>query len=411
LKKFKGFLNSFKKIFKSKKKIKDFEHDYDNTKFQKFIKDIDISNPAYDKVREAIDYCEESIYLSEKRIVLSDELQQLYIKEKDLAKFEDFSNEEIKFLQEKLDEYKDISKEKNVLKNQVENYDRAFDYLAKLETQVEPAIKEMEYHEKRQSGLKRDIAYIQGEKEELIYDKEQLENSLDFLYKFSIVFVCAIAVVTFTMGLLKIALNKKIFIPAVLFAVFTIIMGSLIYYFQRKFRFELEMNAKLQIRAMELLNRGKVLYANCTSFLNYEYKKFKVKSSEMLKSNWDEYLYQKQINKKHIAVNNRMLEIFSEVESLFKTKEIENVTMLFESLLNLINLDDKKLLHKEIKSLKERTQRELEDLNIRQEKLWGQLMELQRTDITKQQVISEIINSYEKEVEQLIKDLTDKKEL
>lgn len=410
MKKLGGFFNSVKKVFGKKHKKNDFEINYDNTKFQDFLKNLDISDPEYESVRKAVDCCEEAIYLSEKRIAYSEELQNIYIKEKDLELFNEFSREQLKSLQEKIDEYKTISKEKKGLKNQVENYDRAFDYLAKIEHQVEPAIKEMQYQERRQSGLKRDIAYIQGEKEELIYDKEQLENSLDFLYKFSIVFVCVMAVITFTMGLFKIALNKKIFIPAVLLAVFTIVVGTATYYFQRKFRFELEMNARLQIRAVELLNRAKVLYANCTSFLNFEYKKYKVKSSEMLKSNWDEYLYQKQINKKHIAINNRMLEIFTDIEKLFKKKGIQDVQNLFESLLYLINLDDKKLLQKEIKEIKERTQRELEDLNIRQEKLWESIMELQRNDMTERHIISDIVNAYEQEVQKLLEKLAVKKE-
>ncbi len=411
MKKIGGFFNSVKKVFGKKHKKNGFEINYDNTKFQDFLKNLDISDPEYESVRKAVDCCEEAIYLSEKRIAYSEELQNIYIKEKDLELFNEFSREQLKSLQEKIDEYKTISKEKKGLKNQVENYDRAFDYLAKIEHQVEPAIKEMQYHERRQSGLKRDIAYIQGEKEELIYDKEQLENSLDFLYKFSIVFVCVMAVITFTMGLFKIALNKKIFIPAVLLAVFTIVVGTATYYFQRKFRFELEMNARLQIRAVELLNRAKVLYANCTSFLNFEYKKYKVKSSEMLKSNWDEYLYQKQINKKHIAINNRMLEIFTDIEKLFKKKGIQDVQNLFESLLYLINLDDKKLLQKEIKEIKERTQRELEDLNLRQEKLWDSIMELQRKDMTEGHIISDIVNAYEQEVQKLLEKLAVKKEI
>lgn len=397
----KNLINKVKNKFNFKQEVEE-EVKYTNEKFNKYLENIDILDPSYDNIKQAIDSCQESIYLAERRIIISNKLQDFFVREKDLDIFNNFQKEDLNKLQNYIDAYRTVSKEKDTLKNQVNSYDKVLDYLSKCEDTAEAVIVEMEYYEKRQAGLKRDMAYIQGEKEELIYSKEQLEQAIDFLYKFSIILVCGLTVVTFTLGVLKITNNVEVFIPFTILAVLAIVLGSIIYIFQRKFKYELHRNTLLQVRAVELLNRAKVLYVNCTGFLNYEYKKYRVRNSVMLKNNWDEYIYQKQIAKRHIAMNNRMQEVVDNINKILTNKGIQDSQDLFEQLLNLVSLEDKKLLYKDVKSEKQKLEKELEDLDIKQEKLWGLLMSLKEKDITDDNIISRIIQSCEEEVKNLI---------
>lgn len=406
----KGFfakIRNFKNIFNFKlKKLE--EPVYKDNRFQKYLEGLDILDPSYDIIKEAIEFCQQSMYFSERRIYLGDKLQGLVLKESDLEILNTLQKEDFHKLQNYIDAYKTVERETGTLKNQVNSYDKSLDYFSKFEQEIEPVIKEMEYYEKRQASLKRDMAYISGEKEELIYSKQQLEQGLDFLYKFSIVLVCVLAIVTFTMGVLKIAYKIQVFVPLIILSVFTIILGSAVYIFQRKFRYELHRNALLQVRAVELLNRAKVLYANCTTFLNFEYKKFRVRNSSMLKNNWDEYMYQKQIARRHIAMNNRMQEVLNSITNMLTNKGMHDVENLFEDLLNLLTLEDRKVLYRSIKDERKNIEKELDDLDIKQEKIWGQLIDLQQKDTTEDNIISHIMQAYEEETENLISKLGEK---
>jgi len=399
----KNFLGKLKNFFSFKrKKTKEIQHT--NRKFEKYLENIDILDPAYESIKEAIEFCQESLYYYEKRIMLNNALQTLVIRQQDLEVFNSFSKTDIQKLQNYIDAYKTVSKENTMLKNQIDNYNKMLDYLSKYEKEVETAIKEIEYYEQRQAGLKRDMAYISGEKEELIYSKEHLEQGLDFLYKFSIGLVCMLAIITFVLGVLKIMYNYEIFVPLSILAVFAIILGSATYIFQRKFRYELQRNVLLQSRALELLNRTKALYVNCTGFLNYEYKKYKVRNSEMLRNNWDEYTYQKQISRRHIAMNNRTEELVTNITKMLQEKGIQECNELFEQLINLISLEDKRALYRDVKAQKDDIEKQLEQLDINQEKLWGQLIDLQQKDTTEDNIISHIIKEYEQEVDKILND-------
>ncbi len=399
----KNFLGKLKNIFSFKrKKPKEIQHT--NKKFENYLENIDILDPAYEIIKETIEFCQESLYYYEKRIMLNDTLQSLVIRQQDLEVFNSFSKTDIQKLQNYIDTYKTVFKENTILKNQIDNYNKMLDYLSKYEKEVETAIKEIEYYEQRQAGLKRDIAYINGEREELIYSKEHLEQGLDFLYKFSIVLVCMLAIITFVLGVLKIMYNYEIFVPLAILAVFAIILGAATYIFQRKFRYELQRNVLLQGRAVELLNRTKALYVNCTGFLNYEYKKYKVRNSEMLKNNWDEYTYQKQISRRHIAMNNRTEELVTNITKMLQEKGIQEYNELFEQLINLISLEDKRALYRDVKAQKDDVEKQLEQLDISQEKLWGQLIDLQQKDTTEDNIISHIIEEYEQEVNKILND-------
>ncbi len=400
----KNFFNTLKSIFKFKPKVIE-EYIYENEKFQNYLENVDILDPAYDDIKKAVELSEEAIYLAEKRISLSNKLENSILKENDLEKFNSFNKESLQKLQNYIEAYRIAFKESNVLKTQINSYDKSLDYLAKYENEVETILKEIEYSEQRQAGLKRDIAYITGEKEDLIYGREQLQQALKFLYGFSIVFVCTLAIITFVLGVLKITYDMEIFVPLMVLCVFAIILGSATYIFQRKFRHELHRNQLLQVKVIELLNRAKVLYVNCTSFLNYEYKKYRVRNSMMLKNNWDEYMYQKQISRRHIAMNNRSQEVVGNIIKMLSNAGIENPDALFEELLNLVSMEDKKLLYKDISDERKNIENELNDLDNKQQKLWNELTNLQNTDKTENKVISNIIQTYEEELNKLISNL------
>lgn len=389
-------LKSLKNIFNFK--LANEEIIYKNDTFQKYLESIDILDPFYDSVKEAIELCQQSIYFTERKGFLTFRLNELSLKSNDLTIFNNLEKSDLQKLQTYIDAYKTVTKEEGALKTQINNYDKSLDYMAKFEKEIESALKEIEYYEQRQAGLKRDIAYISGEREELIYNKGVLESGIDFLYKFSIVLICVLALTTFTLGVIKTAYEIEIFVPLAVLVVLCIILGSGVYIFQRKFRYELKRNILLQGRAIELLNRSKVLYVNCTSFLSYEYKKFRVRNSEMLRNNWEEYLYQKQVSRRHIAMSNRMKELNDNVIKSLSSKGIENPEILFDELLNLISLEDKKILYKDINDEMANLKKELAELNLKSEQNWNRLKELQSKDITEDKIISKVIESYEDEL-------------
>ncbi|HHY99853.1 MAG TPA: DUF2207 domain-containing protein, partial [Tissierellia bacterium] len=254
--------------------------------FSRFKK-IDDTNELYnilnrddfsDDEERANGLCAELMDIAHQKINLLKELQEVTKEEKELERFKLLTAEDLRKIRKLLFDHKAIEDEKESLKGRLISKNRILNTIQKYEDEVPKILKEIQEAEEKQRRVKRDVDYLEGEKEELIYNREQLENAKIMIHKVSIGTVITFGIIALIFASIIMNGNNRIFIPAVITAIAAIGMGTWLYIFRRRVEYEIVKNGRMQARAVKLLNKAKIRYVYYTNFLEYEYKKFNVDS-------------------------------------------------------------------------------------------------------------------------------------
>lgn len=180
-----------------------------------------------------------------------------------------------------------------------------------LEEQVPDEVKKMKEKEAYQSLLKHDMSQLEGEKGRILYEFEEIRKRQAYLRTMSIVIcVCTVSITWFFLWLRsgKVLQNNLPLYATIALALISaaIIIPSVI-----KTQQEYELNGRKKNKAIRLLNTVKIKYINNQSSLEYGYQKFGVNNSARLTFLWDEYVKQKELEKKY-QNNTELLHYYTE---------------------------------------------------------------------------------------------------
>lgn len=164
-----------------------------------------------------------------------------------------------------------------------------YNTIKRLEEDVPDTIRNLNDMEMRDSMLKNDMGYLEGEKEDLKYARV---DDTDRAYRIRgalivvLVLFLLISISLFAVALLS---KKDVTLPATIEGTIAVV-SFVVCYIQyagitRRGR---ETDAKLQ-RAVSLLNKVKAKYVNNTNTLDYIYEKYGVNSGKELTYRWDLY--------------------------------------------------------------------------------------------------------------------------
>ena len=167
-----------------------------------------------------------------------------------------------------------------------------------------------------------DIDYLTGEKEALIYSKEQLELAKEFIDRLSVGIVIVFGLVALIFTYIFIAKESNIFFPLSITAICVMLVGTITYFFKRRVVFEINKNGLMQAKVVKLLNGAKIRYVYYTNFLDYEYNKYNVDSTEQLQRSWELYMKNKHHEKRYNNINIRMNQIEEDVMGVFNVRGI-----------------------------------------------------------------------------------------
>lgn len=178
-----------------------------------------------------------------------------------------------------------------------------FNNLASLEDEVTDAIKRLYELEIRDSMLKNDMGYLEGEKEDLRYMRGEYTDTIIrlrsvnitvlVLFMFTMIILCIYSVVT-----------KNSIIMALLVAGTIAVLSfaiSYVRYIDLKSQIK-DSDAKIK-RAVSLLNKVKVKYINNTNTLDYIYEKYGVNSCKELEYQWEQYNTMVKDAKRYVQAN------------------------------------------------------------------------------------------------------------
>ncbi len=372
------------------------------SKFKLFLEELPPEDENYEAVSATVELCDEAIKIARQRINLIAKVQSLEEKMKELESISSLSEEDAKNLKSLIDRFLGLTKERSTLIYQLTGFDSSLGKMEKLEVEAQLALPQIQNAEKQRKILKQDIGHLAGEKAELEYERDILQNSLDFINKFAVAMIAIFSLVSMVLVFLYIFQNTQIFLPTSILVLLIIFVVTLLYLFRRRMNFELVMNLKKQKRAVELLNKKNAVLAYYINFLNFEYKKYQIKSSQGLINNLKEYSHYKHVSSRVDNVRKIMYETEAQLERFLRTKKILNVKSDINQFAQTINVDDKINYYRDLEKDKNVLDKNLEELDVRHEKIWDSLVILEEKDRTPNKIIKRIIHSYIDEVSTML---------
>lgn len=394
---FKRFID-FVNTRRDKKKIKSFEI---ISRFKIILDDIGSGSPDYELAYNTVMLCEEAIRVTKQRVLHAEKIRALNEKISEVECFDRLSDEESKRLQNLLTHFLSLSKERSALMYQITSFDNSLSHMLNLQEDAVFSVNNINDAEEHRRILKRDLGYLGGEKAELEYEREFLEKGQNFIQKFSIFMVSLFAIVTIVLAFLYLFRGMSIFMPMSIMVVLLIVMIFLLYLFRRRINYELRLNYKKQVRAVELLNKKTAVFAHYTNYLNYVYKKYKVRNSQMLRKNLKDIESYKHLTGRVDNIRNIMYQTEDQIEEFLRKKNIGHLSTSVEHFAQTINVEDKKQYHKDLSRERSVLEKALSDLDNRHAEIWDLLLELNKTDISESKIVDIIIKTYLEEVEKV----------
>ncbi len=395
---FKRFAEYFKSLFKPDKKVETVEY----SRFKHYLDGYDEQSEDYNSIKLAVDICDEAFLITEKRIMLIDKQKAIEERLNEHECYSKLDDDDVYKIKDLLNRFASLTRDRKNLRDQLDSFERSLSFMRELEPEVPDALKEIKEAEERQRLFKQDLGYLEGEKSDLEYEMERFEIGLSFIQKFTVGMCIFFGLATIVLAFLSVFNNIDVLFPMTALIVMVIIISVLLYAFRRRIIFEKALNYKKQNRAVELINKKTVLYAHYTNFLNYEYKKFKVKNSEMLKNNMSDYGLYKHLTARLDSIRSIMYQTEAEIEDFLREKDLYNPSFTIERFSQVFDMDNKKSVYNELISEKSAIETNLSLMDKRHEALWDILSDLSEKDTTEEGIVGRIIKSYVDEAGNLI---------
>lgn len=193
------------------------------------------------------------------------------------------------------------------------------------------AIKILKEHEGHQQSVKNDLGILEGEKEDLLYQFRNLKRALVFLRSFLIFLAFATLLAGVVLSTMLLVNDQDIFVPALVSVLVIAFLFLWAYIFRRYCVHELKKNQMMQERAIKLINKTKIKFVHNQQLLEFQYKKYKVNSSEVLELRYDNYIEAKDEERNFENTNNTMRAIVIDLDRQLTRLHIENTEFILRN--------------------------------------------------------------------------------
>lgn len=314
------FIEMIKKFFKKRSSVE-----------VEILKGIDIDNledsprireEVRERIQEAVDKKEQSVLrldIATRRLTL-------------LQKIGEIPKEELTELEKIAKAYSEAEIERDSASEKVKNQNTIGNYLENYKENIEAAINNINEHEKRIAVIKNDLYHLEGERADILYRTNRANIALDFTKIILLITIILASIATLIISTMFFVYSIDVFIPALVVVVTVSMVALWIFAFRRYLIFEIKKNQKLINRAVELTNKVKIKYVNVQQFLDYEYKKYKINSSEMLELRWENYQKNKRNQARYKNVSNNAASFKQELDRILTRNNIEETEYITENI-------------------------------------------------------------------------------
>ncbi len=364
--------------------------------FSEFLEDIpdEVSDEAYDNVREVTRLCTRSINIIKLKMKLLSNSRTIEREIHNTKYVADLSDEDVAQLKKQMDLFMNLSAENTRLMYQVTSYGKS---VSELQGRTESAVKvlpEIEHAERQVKLIKGDIYLIESERNELFDSYDKMNYAIDIIDKVTMASVIIFSLLTFGLIYMNVVRHISVFNYIIVVMCFVIIGVGGMYVAKLKLRTNIKLNVKKQKRAVELLNKKNAVLAHHTNFLNYEYKKFNAQNSVSLRSNLKEFEQYKRVANRKTATRRALEESEADIKDFFKQrgKSIPNISV--DKFVDMIDIQNKKMHYDRLILERVKVEEEVERLDIEQEQIWENVEYIQTTTEEAKGSINDIIKAY-----------------
>ncbi|MCL2217185.1 MAG: hypothetical protein FWB91_09230 [Defluviitaleaceae bacterium] len=396
-----GFFNRagrfFKKLFSRKERVAAAVEQDAHSKFKHFYEELEKEDPTYLPMRQASTLCDDALRVANQRLKTSSRLNTINNQLSELDAFINLTDEEITDLKRMLERFVAMAGERSILLEKLTDYDSSLVSMEPLEKDARDAIPSIKDAEKHQRALRMDIGYLTGEKEELAFEREDIQKSQRFIYKFTVGVIGVFFVILSVLAYMFFATELQIFIPTTIFVLLVMGFVVIVNLFRYRILKELRQNTKKQHRAVELLNKKSVVYAYYTNYLRYCYKKYKANNSRTLENNLNDLESYRHLANRIDTVRSLMYETETSIERFVREKKLGGVKSTVEGFAKTINLDDKRRRFNDLSTERDGAEKSLIELDRRHEEIWSTLTKLNVMEPS----VNKVLESYMTEAEAL----------
>lgn len=230
----------------------------------------------------------------------------------DIQKIEELPEKEFSEIQEVAKHIRDLNQSRDDYLNKSRNIsDSQFAQMEQLQDEMPGIIRRLQENESYQTMVKRDMQYLEGEREEWRYYKDALEQESHLLrkllYILAGVFVAAAAAII----VLGMVLHFDIMLPFLLATLVAAVIGIGMVWRLQNDGVDIKRSQANINRAITLLNKISFKYVNVTNAVDYACEKYHVKNSYELNYFWEQYLEEVREREKYENTNEE-LEYFND---------------------------------------------------------------------------------------------------
>lgn len=289
-----------------------------------------------------------------------------------LERIEMLPSKVLKDLEKMCQIYSETLVQKSEFRDQIRSTEAAQnEYLEQYEESMSGIIKMMKDHEDNQRLVKQDMAYLESEKAELTYQSSRMATALTFVKHAFIVIAVVSALTALVLSIMFFINDQPILIPAMI-AMVAVIAGTVwVYVFRRYLIHEMNKSNKLMKRTVELTNKTKIKYINNQKVLDFQYKKYKVDSSEMLELRWQNYRDKVTAKNQYRNISNSIAAMITDIEDLLAKNNIDDDGLVLDYLDYFVSKQGRKILmgklnerRDELKADYEKTDKENNVINL-----------------------------------------------
>jgi len=383
----------FSRLFKRKRPPAATPAPVHFTWFERFLDDLDKDTDIYDRAEMAVELCDDALETTSARLRRIGQLKDISDKLLGAECFFRLSEADAERFCGLVTQYDALNHDRNDLKHRVTGFDNAIAAVEGVEAEARAAVPEIRDAEEKQRIFRQDLNYLQGEKAELEYERENLIEAIGFLDKFSIGVIVVLSAAAITLGLLFIFMRTPTFVPIVILValIAAAIWGARV--MKRRFRRDLEWNKAKQHRAVEIITKKATVYAHYTNFLQYEYKKFKIRNAEMLRVHLREYETYKQLSSHFDQTNEGMRATSEELEHFLSARRIP-ISASMEPFAVLPTQAERSTLRAALDEERAEIEMELATLDAKIASIWEKLSVLKEADTEPGGAVEDVITAY-----------------
>ena len=243
-----------------------------------------------------------------------------------------------------------------------------YQYISANEKDMSVILKELHDDENYMQALKTDLHNIEGEKSALIYEQKDCQKKIAGMRTIAYVIMGAMAVVLGGMFYFHLNTDYDFTFGILLSVLGTALAVALIMvYYQKNVR-EIRLNEKKMKKAVGLLNKYRLLYANVKSRVDYTYKKLGIRNSYELNNYWRLYLTAKKERQAYHGMS----------------RELEEAEEQYDLLIDSMGLSDSSVWKMQMETVTDASvMKEMEDSLNRRKKGLRKTMDFNKKQIEK----------------------------